>query len=312
MAIYEHIREFAGMPVIEWASPEDSHAPANVLYRLGLSYEEADAGKTWTEKFDAFLASADGSKVAGLVIGPWDPDFGGHDSSLVADALIAARDRLSNLRALFLGDIIVEESEISWIQQSNLTPLLHAYPALEHFCVRGGDGLRLPDLEHARLRTFVAQSGGLNPLTVHQILKAKLPKLEHLELWLGTPNYGGDATVDDLKPLLDGDLFPELYYLGLRDSEIADDIAIALANAPVLRRITELDLSMGALSDAGAEALLASPLIHNLERLDLHYHFCSEDVMDRLRRLDMEVDVSDPQEEESYGGQTWRYVAVSE
>lgn len=311
MPIYQHIREFAGMPVVEWASPEDSHAPTNALYRLGLSYEEAES-KTWADKFAEFLKSTGGSNIAGLVIGAWDPDFGGQGSGIVAEALIAARDELSSMRALFLGDITMEESEISWIQQSNLTPLLHAYPSLEHFCVRGSDGLSFPDLEHERLRTFIVQSGGLNASTVRQILKAKLPNLSHLELWLGTSNYGGTATVDDLSPLLNAKVFPDLYYLGLRDSEIADPIAIAIAQAQILTRIKALDLSLGTLSDLGAEALLASPWIHNLEHLDIHYHFCSEDVMHRLKQLDMEVDVSDPQEEELWGGQTWRYVAVSE
>ena len=31
---------------------------------------------------------------------------------------------------------------------------------------------------------------------------AELPNLEHLELWLGTDSYGGDATVADLADLL--------------------------------------------------------------------------------------------------------------
>ncbi|NKB18732.1 MAG: hypothetical protein HC770_13150 [Pseudanabaena sp. CRU_2_10] len=141
---------------------------------------------------------------------------------------------------------------------------------------------------------------------------AQLPELEHLELWLGIEDYGSDTTVDDLQPILTDRLFPKLRYLGLRDSEIADRIAIALADAPVLEQIKVLDLSLGTLRDVGAEALLNNPAIAQLEKLDIHHHYVSDELVTRLEELGIELDASDRQEEEEYGDESYFYVAVSE
>ena len=141
------------------------------------------------------------------------------------ETLVAARERLPKLRAIFLGDIISEECEISWIRQSDVSPLLEAYPKLEQFWIRGADGLALGNLRHERLRTLVIQSRGLAASVVRQVAAAHLPELEHLELWLGESYYDGDATINDLMPILSGEILPRLQYLGLRNSEIADEIA---------------------------------------------------------------------------------------
>jgi hypothetical protein len=234
------------------------------------------------------------------------------DSSPIVEALVTARDRLPALRALFLGEILQEEAEISWIHQTDVSPLFTAYPALEHFAVRGSEGLSLGALRLERLKTLIVQSGGLPAGVVQEVAAAELPALEHLELWLGTDEYGADYSMSDLAPILAGDRFPKLTYLGLRDSHWADEIAAAVATAPVLERIRLLDLSLGTLTDTGAEALLASPAAARLERLDLHHHFCSKAMVTRLQGLGIPVDVSERQEPEQYGDDTWRYVAVGE
>ena len=315
MTIDEHATHFAGKPVVDWDEEAGIQDPSGRSYRVSLAYDEAEAGQRWTDKFAVFMDDPAASQITGLVIGDWgQPDMTavGSDSQPVVEALVAARDRLSNLRAIFLGDIISEESEISWIQQSDVSPLFDAYPALEHFCVRGGEGLSLGSPRHAHLKSLTIQSGGLPANVVREVIAARLPELEHLELWLGTEDYGGDTTVEDLAPLLSGELFPRLRYLGLRDSDIADQIATAVAQAPVTERIRVLDLSLGTLGDEGAAALLQSPAVRQLERLDLHYHFCSEEMVEQLKGLGIDVDASDRQEPDEYEGESWRYVAVGE
>ena len=141
-------------------------------------------------------------------------------------------------------------------------------------------------------------------------MASELPALESLELWLGTPGYGGDVTVEDLQPLLSGDLFPALKHLGLRDSEIVDQIADALKSAPILERLNSLDLSLGTLSDTGGKALLANPRLKTLKQLDLHRHFLSEEMMISLKREFPSVNVDDPQGSDTDAEE--RYVAVSE
>src|SRR5947207_2818215 len=81
---------------------------------------------------------------------------------------------------------------------------------LEHLTVRGGEQLSVGSPRHGALRELIVQAGGLRPDVIHEIANAEFPNLEHLELWLGEPNYGGDATVEDLAPLLKGDKFPKL------------------------------------------------------------------------------------------------------
>ena len=117
--------------------------------------------------------------------------------------------------------------------------------------VRGADGLAVTPVRHEALREFAFESGGLPAAVVGSVGECDLPALRHLELWLGTDGYGGDATVDDLAPILTGARLPALTHLGLRDSEIADEVAAALAGAPVVARLESLDLSLGALSDVG-------------------------------------------------------------
>jgi hypothetical protein len=304
-----HIDNFAGKPVKNWEPQSGIQDPEGVCYAVRLSADEYYDGEQWTDKFAAFLNDPSSSRVYGIVIGNWGGD---KPSDFVVETLVAARERLPNLRAIFLGDIISEENEISWIEQSDLSPLFSAYPELGSFCVRGATGLGLGSLKHDRLKALIIQSGGLGANVVREVAAAELPELEHLELWLGDEEYGGDATVDDLAPIFDGKSFPNLKYLGLRNSEIADGIARAVATAPMVERIRVLDLSLGALGDEGASALLASPAIAKLEKLDIHHHFCSEEMTRRLEALGIEVDASERLQPKVYGDEVCRFVVVSE
>ena len=336
MSIYEHLKKFAGLSVREWgggvdwsaaagaeAESDDGDTPAvkfppirspeKSAFRISLDYEEEEAGVTWHQKFDRFLAQKNADRVAGLVVGLWSPDDSSASSAAVVKAVAKAARKLPNLRAIFLGDITSEETEISWITQSDVGPLLAAYPLLEHLGVRGGTKLRFQVPRHERLKSLVVESGGLSRKFVHGVFQAELPALERLELWLGTENYGADTTPEDLAPLLGGTRFPKLKHLGLRDSEIADDVAAVLASAPVLKKLKTLDLSLGTLSDAGARALINSKLVKKLERLDLHHHYCSPAVVKQLKALGPKVDVSKVQEPDDWGdGEAHRFVAVGE
>jgi hypothetical protein len=196
-----------------------------------------------------------------------------------------------------------------------MAPLFSAYPRLIHFGVRGGEGLSLGANRHPSLQTLIVETGGLDREILHEIWRAGYPALEHLELWLGSAEYGWNGRVDDLQPLLTGDLFPRLHTLGLRDSEITDEIARAIAQLPLLHQLEVLDLSLGTLSDEGAGALLASEAVRGLRRLDLHHHFCSDEMVERLNALarhGVEVDASEPQQPEVWDGAAHRFVAVSE
>jgi hypothetical protein len=334
MAISEHLEKFAGFTVRDFdpdvgirdtvttiyrvahdpeTAPTHSHKPPGLIGKLFGKQSPPPAPSPKADPFAALLADPKASQLQGIVYGYWLDDY---DTSVSSAALVAklaaAGGKLPNLSILFIGDVTYEEVEISWITQSDVTPLFRAYPGLEHFGVRGSNELRIGPVQHSRLKSLVLQCGGLPTTVLNEVLQSELPALEHLELWLGDGNYGADITSDALEPLLSGKLFPRLRYLALRDSEISDDVAAAVAKAPILQRIRILDLSLGNLSDKGAEALLASPAIAALEKLDLHHHYMSDEVLARFTALGPDVDTSEQKKADKDGDDVYRYIAVSE
>ncbi|MFY1637697.1 STM4015 family protein [Solwaraspora sp. WMMB335] len=307
MTINEHITTFAGLPVVTFdpsTPPTDPAAPA--AWRLSVTEDEG--GDAFAELAAAWLDVVDPTSVQALVIGDWGEAW---DRAFPVRVLVDAAPRLTKLRAVFLGEMTFEECEISWILQPDVTPLLAAYPHLEVLRVRGTSSLELTPVRHAGLREFAIESGGL-PVTVTRALAdSELPACTHLELWLGTGDYGRDTTVDELGPILDGSRLPALRTLGLRNAENADEVAAALATAAVVPRLDTLDLSLGTLTDTGAAALLAGQPLTHLRRLDLHRHYLSAEMTARLPAVltGVEVDVTDRLEADEYMG---RYVAVGE
>ncbi|MEV4110972.1 STM4015 family protein [Nonomuraea sp. NPDC049695] len=304
---------YAGLPVAE-APWDEKNGPqpdaGSVAWRL--SANSWDGGRI-AEHLDWFFERVDTAKVTAIVIGGWE-DCYTESSAPIVRRLADEAGRLPELRSLFFGAIASEEAEISWIQQSDITPLLEAYPKLERLEVRGGSGLRLSPVRHESLKVLRFETGGLPGEVVRGVAASDLPALEQLELWLGVPDYGGDSGVSDVDPILRGERLPALRHLGLQDSEIQDDLAAAVAAAPIVARLETLSLSMGVLTDAGAEALLSGQPLTHLRALDLHHHYLSEAMMQRVTEAlpGVRVDVSEQEDGDEDDGETWRYVAVSE
>ncbi|RUS95887.1 hypothetical protein DSM106972_089000 [Dulcicalothrix desertica PCC 7102] len=232
-------------------------------------------------------------EIEALVFGLWTDD---KTSASIINALVAASQTLTNLKAVFVGDIEDLEYLISPIRQSNFSPLLEAYPNLEVLQVRGdnhpymGDiGLEFsPALRHEKLKALIVESGGISHLSINQICKLDLPALEYLELWLGSDDFGGDSSINDLMPIISG-VFPKLKYLGLRKSAYSDDIAFRIVNSSIVENLIELDFSMGNLRDDGAEALLNCPAINQLDTLNVSNNCLTNWMIERLNQLDIEV-----------------------
>ena len=198
---------------------------------------------------------------------------------------------------------------MSWINQTDLAPLLNAFPDLQLLRARGGTGLKFTPLQHAKLRGLALETGGMDASVLRGVCSSQFDGLEHLELWLGTEEYGATVRIEDLQPLLSGELFPNLKYLGLRNSDIADQIAAVVVNSPLVQRIETLDLSLGTLSDEGGEALLHLK-DSKLKKLNLHYHYLSAEMVKRLRALPFVVDATTPSDMDT--DEDFRFVAVGE
>lgn len=317
MSDVEHLQLLHGLPAFDFPEPgRGGELPAadSVAWRLQTDPYGRDT-ESFEELWSRFLAEVDTSRVRALIVGQWDEPYD-NDSGRVVEHLVAAAPKLTSLQAVFLGDLEMEQAEISWIEQSDVTPILDAYPRLQELGVRGGTGLRFPPVRHERLRRLRFETGGLPGAVVRGVAGSDLPALEHLDLWLGVADYGGDATVADLAPILGGGRFPALRHLGLCDSEIQDDIAAAVASAPVVAQLESLALSMGILTDAGARALLDGQPLTHLKRLDLHHHFLSDAMVERLRTTvgaeGTEVDLSEQETPDRDGDEEWRFVAIDE
>jgi len=308
---YGHCTAFGGLPARTF-EPDDE-VPADVsAFAWRVEAVDHDAShEVFAGKLDA-LAARGGDRVRALVLGAWGFSDG---NAFPLDAVLDVAPRLSGLRALYLADLVSEESEISWIEHGDITPVLAAFPALEVLRVRGGTGLGLDPFRHTALRELAFETGGLPSGVVTAVGDSDLPALRHLELWLGVEEYGGDSTVDDLDEVLDGGGLPALRVLGLCNSPRSDAIAATVVGAPVTARLTELDLSLGTLGDEGAEALIAGrAALSHLRRLDLHHHYVSPEVGARLVAAlpGVEIDLSERQRPRAWERTDRRYTAVSE
>ncbi|OEZ96319.1 STM4015 family protein [Duganella phyllosphaerae] len=308
MTISDSTTTFHNKKVVQY-DPDSAFDPSpDVVYRLALDYDDE---RKMPELIDSFLARADKATLEALVIGMWGEPYEAGADAVIA-ALASRALELPALRALFVGDMTYEECEISWIVQGNYKPLLDAFPQLEELRIRGGNELTLEPFAHQHLRKFTIESGGLDQKIALALAASSMPNLEHLELWLGADDYGFSGDVALYRKVLAQLATPGLRYLGLRDAEIADDLAAWLASEPLLASVTTLDLSLGTIGDAGAEALLQGTQLGNLARLDLSHHYISPANQQKLKALPFEVVLDDPQEEDQYDGEGHRYVAVGE
>lgn len=308
MTISDSTTTFHGKKVVQYDPEIAFDASPDVVYRLSLEYDDE---RKMPDLIAGFLEKTDKTTLEALIIGMWgDPYEAGADE--VIAALASHAPQLPKLRALFIGDMTYEECEISWIVQGSYKPLLDAFPQLEELRIRGGNELILEPFAHQNLRKFTIESGGLDQKIAQALAESSMPKLEHLELWLGTDDYGFSGDVALYRKVLAQLATPTLRYLGLRDAQIADELAVWLANEPLLATITTLDLSLGTLGDVGAEALLHGTQLGNLTLLDLSHHYISEANQEKLKALPFEVVLDDPQEDDEDDGDVYRYVAVGE
>lgn len=309
MTIGEHASTFYGKPIEDYVPGTPPRALATHVYRIAAEYDEEPG---LLGRLNAFLDEVDTQQVEALVLGCWEEAY---DQSVqgALNGLIARKDELPTLKALFVGDVTYEECEISWLQQGNYGGILQAFPRLEVLRVRGGTNLEIPAFEHPNLRELIIECGGLPASVLQDLAKTTLPALKHLELWLGTEDYGFDATPADVYAAVEALQPARLDYLGLRNSDITDILAEWLADKSWVANLDTLDLSLGTLTDDGADALLKNPAIAapggRLATLDLSHHFLTVEMRERLAALPRRVVLDDPQDDEEG---SYYYVAVGE
>jgi hypothetical protein len=290
------IDSLLGRNIINYQPGTPLQTMGNAVYRVGfLDYDDYEDNWNFIDRLDNFFENDDIEKLDALIIGAWS--YEDISSVETVQKLVENAGRLQNIKTLFFGDISYDEQEISWIENSDMGPLLDALPNLTYFRVRGGMGLEFNTKGHKNLQTLIVETGGLARETTEQIINMELPELVDLELWFGSDYYGFEGDLELIKPLIIGKPYPDNSYpfpkltrLGLRNCQIADELAEAFMDARALDQLKELDFSMGTMTTRGAEALANNDRIANLESLNLDSN-CIQDaaLVERLSALGPQV-----------------------
>ena len=271
-----------------------------------------DGDKDAKTMIDEILADSELSELEELVIGCWGESWD-NGAQPIVDGIVEYSDKFSQIKSLFIGDMDYEECEVSWIEQADYGKLWAALPNLEKLTIKGSTNLSLGDIQHENLKSLEIICGGLPKEVIVGIGEAKLPALESLKLYIGVEDYGFDGNIEDIANMLMNSDFPNLKTLGIKDSEIQDDVAKVVTKSKYMSQIEVLDLSLGTLTDEGGQVLLDTlPDYENIKEVNLEYHYMSEDMMAKLKALSADVDVSEKQEDDEYDGEIYRYPMLTE
>lgn len=215
-----------------------------------------------------------------------------------------------SLRELFIGDFDSEDTELSWSELGDVEPLYAALPNIKKLTLRSGS-MTLGSIVLPKLEAFVVETGGLDSEAAQAIAAAKWPSLRSLSIQIGSDEYGGDATLDDLRPILDGVGLPRLEHLGIKNAEITEALIEPLATSKILPQLRSIDLGMGTLGDEGVQALyrLQKAFAH-LEKIDLDDNFISREGERLLARTKLNVHIGEQRDDE--GDPSSRYVSAAE
>lgn len=264
--------------------------------RFSYSYEETtDEGKSASTMIEDIMKDPEFPQLEEIVIGcwgeVWDDEKG---AQTLVDGIVANKNEFAHIKSLFIGDMDYEDCEVSWIIQADYSALWEAMPQLEKLVIKGSSGLSLGTVKHDKLEDLEIICGGLPTTVIEAVQKAELPSLKKLLLYVGVDEYGFDGNLSTIKTLLDKSNFSKLEYLGITDSEIQDEITEAVLACKYMGQIQTLDLSLGTLTDKGGQMLLDQIGNYpNIQMLDLHYHYLSDDMMNKLKGLNLSVNVDE-------------------
>ena len=278
-----------------------------------IGYEDYDSGEKSAENLVAdILADPEFPALTELVIGDWGGAWE-DDCQAVLDGIVEHAEQFSHIQRLFVGDMDYEECEVSWIMQGDYSKLWAALPDLKSLTIKGSTELRLGEVCHEGLEELTIICGGLGSDVIRSVQNAKLPNLKKLLLYIGIEDYGFDGNADTIKELLEKADFPNLSYLGITDSEIQDELVRVVLDSKFMGQIETLDLSLGTLTDQGGALLLeALPKWPNVKKLDVHYHYLSDDMAKKLCSLPITVDVSEAEEPDVYDGTVYMNAMLTE
>ena len=281
--------------------------------RYSYEYEEyEEQGKDQKDLLKTILSDKELPELEELDIGCWGEMWEDSCQELL-DGFVAHKDALSHIKSLCIGDVDFETCEISWIIQGDYSKIWAAFPNLEHLLIKGSTDLVLGDIAHNNLKSLEILCGGLPEDVITSITRSSLPNLECLRLYLGSEDYGFDGDADTIQALLKNSNFPNLHCLAIMDSEIQDDVVKLVLDSDYIKKVNELDFSLGTLTDeAGILLLERLPQYPNIRSLHVDENYLSDSLIQKLHTLSIEVTADEQKEEDDYDGEIWRYASVTE
>jgi uncharacterized protein (TIGR02996 family) len=174
--------------------------------------------------------------------------------------------------------------DISWTYLDGLDKLYPQLRRLETLYIQLGH-MELGAIELPALRDFEVYTGGFTSDNMRSITAATWPLLERLILRFGdSTDYGASTELGDVLPLLATDGLARLRHLGLANCGYVEQLIDPLARSPLVPRLESLDLSLGALGDAGAQLLVDHrDAFRHLARLDVRRSYISPELTTSLR-----------------------------
>ena len=217
---------------------------------------------------------------------------------------------LPALRELFIGDFDIEDTELSWSELGDVEALYAALPNLKKLTLRSGS-MTLGQIVLPKLEAFEVITGGLDPEDAAALCAAKWPSLKSLSIQIGAEDYGGDADVEDFRPIFDGVGLPRLEHLGLKNTEISERLIEPLATSKILPQLKSIDLGMGTLGDEGVQTIFRfQKAFAHLERIDLEDNFVTREGERLLAQTKLNVHIGEQRDDE--GDPSNRYASSAE
>lgn len=285
--------------------------------RVTEGYNQPETAAT---SFKALFEHKDSANCVGLVLGVYDSLDDQHESWEEAYAptvvlLHENAEKLPGLRHIFLGDFHAGvHLDISMAQGGNIGELLNTFPGLETLHLMSSAPELVAPVRHIGLKSLSIVGSGLTDEFVAKLGECVFPNLEELVLCPGGDEYGGmGKNITSITRLIAANPFQSVCKLGLCSSAAVDQIIKHLAGSALLAQLESLDLSLGILSEKGADRLIKEPSFKHLKSLDLFHNFLNDEKREEVKAAFPDTDVNiDPGEAEDEEDEDWRYVGIGE
>ncbi|MEH2224265.1 HEAT repeat domain-containing protein [Nostoc sp.] len=288
---------FANRKVIEFDPTTKISDTVDIAYALRIIPAERYGKPVMSsvDKLQILLQSPLANQIEALVFGLWyTGSLEDYTFRPVMDALLNAHEQLSNIKALFIGDVNNYELGSLPLVYSDFSYILLAYPQLEVLKIRCNSsskyykyltGMQFSPVRHENLKAIIIESE-IPYGVIDEICQLELPALEYFELWFVTDERYS-YVLESIRNF--SHIFPNLKYLGLRNCIFSDDMAFAIVDSPILENLLELDISVGNLGYKGAECLLNCPSIRQLDTLDITDNYLTDEIIKEFNQFDIEV-----------------------